>query len=109
MTEHSTSDSFGDVPWIQKAVLQLYRRNVPLLHTSRYALHMTQCYQASPALVLQVTNAGWEGLGIGVSGPAMVTEGSIWLHGYQISTPVRHFVASKAQGHCIITSSTSKG
>jgi len=32
-------------------------------------------------------------------GAAMVTEGSIWLHGYQISTPVRHFVASNAQGH----------
>ena len=38
MTEHSTSDSLGDVSWIQKAALQLYRRNVPLLHTSRYVI-----------------------------------------------------------------------
>ena len=40
-TERSTSDSPGDVSWIQKAALQLYRRNVPLLHTSRF-------YQAFP-------------------------------------------------------------
>jgi len=33
-TEHLTSDSLGDVSWIQKAALQLYRRNVPLLHMS---------------------------------------------------------------------------
>ena len=37
-TERSTSDSLGDVSWIQKAALQLYRRNVPLLHTSRYVI-----------------------------------------------------------------------
>jgi len=36
MTECSTSDSVGDASWVQKAALQLYRRNVPLLHTSRY-------------------------------------------------------------------------
>ena len=35
MTERSTSDSLGNVSWIQKAALQLYRRNVPLLHTAR--------------------------------------------------------------------------
>jgi len=40
MTERSTSDSpsLGNVSWIQKAALQLYRRNVPLLHTSRYVI-----------------------------------------------------------------------
>jgi len=38
MTECSTSDSLGNVSWIQKAALQLYRRNVPLLHTSRYVI-----------------------------------------------------------------------
>ena len=37
-TERSTSDSLGDVSLIQKAALQLYRRNVPLLHTSRYVI-----------------------------------------------------------------------
>jgi len=37
MTERSTSDSLGDVSWVQKAALHLYRRNVPLPHTS------TQC------------------------------------------------------------------
>ena len=35
-TERSTSDSLGDISWTQKATLQLYRKNVPLLHTSRY-------------------------------------------------------------------------
>jgi len=45
MTERSTSDSPGDVSLIQKAALQLYRRNVPLLHTS---YHVTQFYQAFP-------------------------------------------------------------
>ena len=33
-TERLTSDSLGDVSWIQKAALQLYRRNVPLFHMS---------------------------------------------------------------------------
>jgi len=45
MTERSTSDSLGDVSWIQKAALQLYRRNVPLLHTSRY---VTACDSVLP-------------------------------------------------------------
>jgi len=35
---HSTSDSLGHVSWIQKAALQLYRKNVPLLHTSWYVI-----------------------------------------------------------------------
>ena len=35
-TKHSTSGSLGDISWVQKATLQLYRRNVPLLHTPRY-------------------------------------------------------------------------
>jgi len=38
MTERSTSDSLDEVSWIQKATLQLYRRNVPLLHMSRYVI-----------------------------------------------------------------------
>jgi len=33
-TERSTSDSLDDVSWFQKAAIQLYRRNVLLLHTS---------------------------------------------------------------------------
>jgi len=37
-TERSTSDSLGNVSWVQKATLQLYRRNVPFLHTSRYVI-----------------------------------------------------------------------
>ena len=36
-SEWSTSGSLGDAFWVQKAAPQLYRRNVPLLHTS------TQC------------------------------------------------------------------
>ena len=38
MTERSTSGRLNNVSWIQKATLQLYRRNVPLLHTSRYVI-----------------------------------------------------------------------
>jgi len=30
--------SLSNVSWIQKAALQLYGRNVPLLHTSRYVI-----------------------------------------------------------------------
>ena len=48
MTERSTSDSLGDVFLIQKAALQLYRRNVPLLHTSRYVIARDSVYQAFP-------------------------------------------------------------
>ena len=38
MTECLTSDSLGDISWIQNAALQLYRRNMPLLHTFRYRI-----------------------------------------------------------------------
>jgi len=38
MIERSKSDSLGNVSWVQKAALQLYRRNVPLLHTSSYVI-----------------------------------------------------------------------
>jgi len=38
MTERSTLDSLGNVSWIQKAALKLYRRYVPLLHMSRYVI-----------------------------------------------------------------------
>ena len=37
-TERSTSDSLDDVSCVQKAALQLYRRNVPLLHMFRYVI-----------------------------------------------------------------------
>ena len=59
-TERSTSDSLGDVSWIQKAALQLYRRN-GMCHSSTCpgtSFHMTQFYQAFPTLVLQATDAG---------------------------------------------------
>ena len=46
-TESSTSDSLGAVSWVQKATLQLYRRNVPLLHTSTY---VTACDSVLPGL-----------------------------------------------------------
>jgi len=42
---------------IQKATLQLYRRNVPLFHTSKYVIACDQFYQSSPELVLQATSA----------------------------------------------------
>jgi len=53
--ERSTSDSVSDVSWIQKATLQLYRRNVPLLHTSRYVIPRDSVL---PGLPMQVTKAG---------------------------------------------------
>jgi len=37
-TKRSTSDSLGNISWIQKSTLQLYRRNVSLLHTSRQVI-----------------------------------------------------------------------
>ena len=53
-TEHSTSDSLGDVSWVQKAALQLWRKNVPLLPTStqayRYVFVCDQFYQAFPCV-----------------------------------------------------------
>jgi len=58
MTECSTSGSLGDVSLIQNAVLQLYRRNVPLLHTSRYITVQLSFTRPSPALELQATNTG---------------------------------------------------
>jgi len=47
-TERSTSDSLGDVSWIQKAALQLYRRNVPSSTRLGTSYHVTQFYQAFP-------------------------------------------------------------
>ena len=62
MIERSTSDSLGDVSWVQNATLQLYRRNVPLLHTSTQhpgmSLHVISFTRPSPVLVLQATNTG---------------------------------------------------
>jgi len=51
MTECSTSDSLYDISWVQKAALQLYRRNVPLLHTSRYITARDSVYQAFPHVI----------------------------------------------------------
>ena len=64
-TERSISDSLGNFSWIQKAALQLYRRNVPLLHTSRYVTAHDSCSftRPSPALILQATNTGVRRLG----------------------------------------------
>jgi len=53
VTECSTSDSLGDVSWIQKAALQLCR----IHHMSRYVMWLSFT-RPSPALVLQATNAG---------------------------------------------------
>jgi len=36
----------ADVSWVQKATSQLYRRNVPLVHTSRHVTARDQFYQA---------------------------------------------------------------
>jgi len=58
MTERSTSDSLGDVSWIQKAALQLYRRNVPLLHMSRYVTARDSVLPGLPRVSTAATNAG---------------------------------------------------
>ena len=55
MTESSI---LGNVSWIQKAALQLYRRNVPLLHTSRYVIPRDSVYQAFPH-VSTASNKHW--------------------------------------------------
>jgi len=57
-TECSTSDNLGDISWIQKGALQLYRRNVPLLHMSRYVIAHDSFTRPSPTLILQATDAG---------------------------------------------------
>ena len=55
-TERLTSDSLGNVSWIQEAALQLYRRIVSLVQVHHCTwLSFTR---PSPALVLQATNAG---------------------------------------------------
>ena len=56
-TERLTSDSSGNISWVQKATLQLYRRNVPLIHTSRYVTACDSGFTRPSALVLQATNA----------------------------------------------------
>ena len=51
MTEHSTSDSLGDVSWIQKAALQQYRKG--MCHSSTHpgmSFHVTQFYQDFPCV-----------------------------------------------------------
>ena len=65
-TERSTSDGLGSVSWIQKAALQLYRRNVPLLHTSRYVIACGSVLPGPPPLHVYYCRRqvlGWEGLG----------------------------------------------
>ena len=63
-TECSTSDSLGDVSWIQKAASQLYRKNVPLLYTSRYII---PCDSVLPGLprVSTASNKRWGEKGLG--------------------------------------------
>ena len=56
--ECSTAGSLGDISRVQKATLQLYRRNVPLLHTPRYVTAHDQFYQAFPHISMEVTNTG---------------------------------------------------
>ena len=51
--------SLGDVSLIQKTTLQLYRRNVPLLHMSSMLLHVTFT-RPSPVLVLQLSDKCWD-------------------------------------------------
>ena len=62
MAECLTSGSIGNVSWVQKADLQLYRRIVPLLRMSiqrpGMSLHVNSFTRPSPVLVLQATNAG---------------------------------------------------
>jgi len=45
-TEHLTPSSLGNISWVQKAASQLYTRNFPLLHMSRYIISRDQFYQA---------------------------------------------------------------
>jgi len=65
ITERSTPGSLGYVSEIQKAALQLYRRNVPLLHTPTQldqcpgmSQHVTSFIRPSSVSVLQATNVG---------------------------------------------------
>jgi len=66
-TGHSTPGSLGDVSWVHKAASQLYRRNVPSLHTSptfRYVIACDQYYQAFPHVSIAQQMLGWQGLGM---------------------------------------------
>jgi len=56
--KQQVSKCAGDGSWIQKAAVQLYRRNVPLLHMSRYIIPHDSVLPGLPpsALVLQATN-----------------------------------------------------
>jgi len=47
-TEHLTSSRVGDVSRVQKASSQLYTRNLPLLHFSRYVISHDQLCLAFP-------------------------------------------------------------
>ena len=63
MTEGSTSGSLGNISWFQKAALQLYRRNMPLLHVStqhpgREGWGEKAGYKASGCLVFHSTKLG---------------------------------------------------
>ena len=61
MTECLTPGSLGDISWVQKAVSQLYIRNLPLLHMSTQhpgtSLHVISFTSPSLAFVLQAANA----------------------------------------------------
>jgi len=47
-TERSTSDSLGDVSWVQKAALQLNGGKVPLLHTYWYIIALDSVLPGLP-------------------------------------------------------------
>jgi len=51
---------YQTVSWVQKATLQLYRRNVPLLHMSRYVIARDQFYQTFPCVSTPTTGPGYE-------------------------------------------------
>ena len=72
-TEHFTSDSFGNVSWVQKAALQLYRRNVPLLHMSRYITAHDSVLPGLPCV--SITMGHWA-----------------WVRGYHMPTPTAEFL-----------------
>ena len=79
-TERSTSDSLGDVSWIQKATLQLYR----MCHTSTHpstSLHMTQAFPR----VSTASNKHWGE--------------KAWVQGYATSVLVLAALFSKQSAH----------
>jgi len=62
--EVGSSDNLGTISWIYKSTLQLYRRNVPLLHTSRYVIARDWVLPGlSSHQYCKQQTLGWEGNG----------------------------------------------